>query len=410
MNIVHDSAIRKCTSCQMCSAVCPYGAITIGIDAEGFYRPKIDAQKCVDCGLCTKVCYKFDKDIQMTDDETLHSCRLYAASALDKQVLDRTTSGGIADLLAKSLVENGYKCVGVTYDSKHSIAKGEIAETFEETDKFRGSKYIQSYSETAFRKVVEQHKDTKFAIFGTPCQIYAVDKFARYRGLRDNFLFIDLYCHGCPTLHLWQKYEREVLQLMKGDSVVSANFRSKIKGWGGGFYYVEVVVRNQAVPFVSSRKKDEFYTLFFSDMVLNEVCYDCKLRSTFAYTDIRLGDFWGRCYLKNRQGMSGVSIVTGRGKEAFARIDSQISKREHSYDDFLPFQSFGRMYHKPSPIIRSQLMHELADYNTPLNVSVKTFYESQNIMQRFKRMAKNVTMMLPMKYVQAVKYIYYKLR
>ena len=36
MNILDSSAIRKCTSCQMCAAVCPKGAITIELVLNGF--------------------------------------------------------------------------------------------------------------------------------------------------------------------------------------------------------------------------------------------------------------------------------------------------------------------------------------------------------------------------------------
>ena len=65
MNIHNPSAIRDCTSCQVCAAVCPKDAITIVLDEKGFYRPVID-DKCVDCSLCTKVCYKYN-DIEISD-------------------------------------------------------------------------------------------------------------------------------------------------------------------------------------------------------------------------------------------------------------------------------------------------------------------------------------------------------
>lgn len=63
-------AVHNCTSCQMCGAVCPKNAITIELDDEGFYRPKVN-ENCIDCGLCVKVCYKFDKDIKMSTSADL---------------------------------------------------------------------------------------------------------------------------------------------------------------------------------------------------------------------------------------------------------------------------------------------------------------------------------------------------
>lgn len=49
MNINDKSALRKCTSCQMCAAVCAKNAIEIRLNEDGFYRPYLDEDKCVDC-------------------------------------------------------------------------------------------------------------------------------------------------------------------------------------------------------------------------------------------------------------------------------------------------------------------------------------------------------------------------
>ena len=61
MNITDVSAKRNCTSCQMCAAICPKNAISIALDLNGFYRPRVDDSLCVDCGICMKVCYRFEQ-------------------------------------------------------------------------------------------------------------------------------------------------------------------------------------------------------------------------------------------------------------------------------------------------------------------------------------------------------------
>ena len=53
--------------------------------------------------------------------------------------------------------------------------------------------------------------------------------------------------------------------------------------------------------------------MFFKKNALNEACYACKLRSTIAYTDIRIGDFWGKEYSQNIEGVSAVVINTDKG-------------------------------------------------------------------------------------------------
>lgn len=119
MNINDLSQLRPCTSCQMCGAVCPVAAITIQLNENGFYRPVVDDRKCIDCGLCVKSCYKFDDEIKITSD--LGTKEIYAAWAKDNKTVESTTSGGIADLLARELIAQGYKCIGVIYDSEKTV-------------------------------------------------------------------------------------------------------------------------------------------------------------------------------------------------------------------------------------------------------------------------------------------------
>ena len=106
MNILDTTAKRKCTSCGACGAICPTEAITVGLDKEGFYRPVVDAIKCIDCGLCVKVCYKFDEQLKLSTDEDLKSKKLYSAWSNDAALLKETTSGGIGELLARQLIED----------------------------------------------------------------------------------------------------------------------------------------------------------------------------------------------------------------------------------------------------------------------------------------------------------------
>ncbi|MCK9156597.1 MAG: 4Fe-4S dicluster domain-containing protein [Paludibacteraceae bacterium] len=89
MNINDPSAIQECTSCQMCGAVCPHQAITIRQNEDGFYRPYVDETICTNCGLCTKVCYKFDADVKMTSAEDGSRTKVFSAQNLSDIMLPR---------------------------------------------------------------------------------------------------------------------------------------------------------------------------------------------------------------------------------------------------------------------------------------------------------------------------------
>lgn len=153
--------------------------------------------------------------------------------------------------------------------------------------------------------------------------------------------------------------------------------------------------------FISSPKCDEFYEMFFSDHVLNKACSDCKLRSTMEYTDIRLGDFWGRKYALNKRGVSAVSLITNRGDELFQKIAPQIENELCKYDEFLPFQSYGKEYHLNLDL-RKRLLDILSDVNRPLMDAVKLYHNNQSIIQILKRYIKHMLYYMP---IAVTKYI-----
>lgn len=408
MNILDNSALRACTSCQMCAAICPKNAICIELDKDGFYRPAINSDSCIDCSLCTQVCYKFDPSIVATDGKELDSLALYGASAKDGKLLEKTTSGGVADILAHHLMKNDYKCVGVVYDSENDRAKDVIASSEKDLEYFKGSKYIQSYTYDAFQEIAKTCKHDKYAVFGTPCHIYALDKYLRLKHVRDNFLLIDLYCHGCPSMKIWTKYISAIKKNINQPKIDYVNFRSKIKGWGN-FYVVVVVVDGKPVYYSCDDHNSDFFDLFFSDQLLNEACNSCKLRSTLNYTDIRLGDFWGKQYVLNNRGVSAVSIVTERAKKVFDDIKSQLVFKQEQYHNFLPWQSWGKE-NKPIEPVRQLMLNQLRDDSIPLHDTILFYFKHQSFKNRMISYAKGVIHKMPQSWEKTVRWLFYQIK
>lgn len=398
-NIANLSIINECTSCQMCAAICSKNAITIGLNEDGFYRPFVDKNSCTNCGLCTKVCYKYDDDIKITALAETREIDVYSAQHSSDSLLEKVTSGGVADALAKEFIAQGYVCIGVVYNNDNHRAEHSIATTIDETDAFRGSKYIQSYGFNAFRELVKNVRSTKYAIFGLPCHIYAINKYLTLCNLRGHCILVDLFCHGCPSMHVWSKYEQDIRKQLGNKKINDVHFRSKVKGWGAFHVAVEADGKE---AFVSTPKNDEFYSLFFSDMILNDACSDCKLRSTLEYTDIRLGDFWGKKYLRNKRGVSAVAITTERGKQVYEAIKNQFITEESSMKEVLVKQSYGKVY-LPNPTLREMMLNALRDDNKTLKEVENLYYRNQGFVPNLKRLIKLIDWYLPFSLIRLLK-------
>lgn len=333
-NIVDSHSIRKCTSCGICASVCGTRAIQIKYDADGYYRPVVDEEKCVECGLCKRSCYKFDKDFVISDN--VKAC--YAAWNKDAYQLAKSSSGGISRLLMEESIRRGYKVFGCAYDLEQNKAKSIIVSTIDELDQFYGSKYFQSYTTEAFEKILNDRSEQKYAIFGTPCQIYAFANTNKYKRSPEKYFLVDIFCHGCPTVKLWDAYRTEYEQKSKVKRFDHIAFRSKTYGWHE--YCIDFLVKDRKHS--SKKTSDPFFDLFFGADIMNEACYDCKVRSTMAYTDIRIGDFWGTKYEMNNKGVSAVIVQSELGKSFIPAIFEMAVTEVADFTNIIRAQSYGK--------------------------------------------------------------------
>lgn len=400
-SVISDkSNIYACTGCSVCAISCPTDAIKIILIEEGFYEPSIDEELCIECGLCKKSCYKFDEEILSKDEET---CIFYSAINKDNEELKSTTSGGVSSELMKQCIIQGYKVLGVAYDYEEDISITKIASSNEELDQFKGSKYFQSYTMDAFYEALNDKTEQKYALFGTPCQIYAMSKYINAHRKKDKFLLIDIFCHGCPSLNLWTKY----LDYSKNKFGVSQfnkiEFRSKAHGW----HEFSTTFYNEKNRYVSSKTNDPFYTMFSDMNALNEACYTCEIRSTLGYTDIRLGDFWGYQYDLDTKGVSAVVLCSDQGKELFGKIKSKFKVYEHSFSETVAAQSYGKA-HECNKELRDYTL-ELLSSDLNMEAVIKDYRKTFSVKKKLKIAIKNSMKRLPHKLYLNIKKIAHKM-
>ena len=95
--------VQNCSSCAACANVCARNAVSMQLDAEGFYRPVIDAEKCVQCGACERAC-PWNKPVENPNVADV-SPKTVAAYAKDESVRLQSSGGGIFTVLAERVLD-----------------------------------------------------------------------------------------------------------------------------------------------------------------------------------------------------------------------------------------------------------------------------------------------------------------
>lgn len=331
--------LQMCTGCGGCVAVCPSKCLQLQLNKDGFYRPVLsNHQSCINCNLCEKIC---PQNI-FVDEKEPKAC--YACISKDNDVLKTTSSGGLCYELAKNAIEKGKRVCACVYDYSTHVAKHVVIDKVEDLEGTKGSKYIQSDTCPAFSNLFT---GDKWVVIGSPCQIAAIDHIARMMKCRNNFILVDFFCHGTPSMNLWMKYLKE----HDMQSISHIGFRSKRYGW---HTFSLDIHHKQFVE--SDYKKNNFYKLFFNHTCLNEACYVCHFKALHSCADIRVGDFWGEKYQDNKTGVSSCLVFTENGQNIISELSSKCIFEAASDNEALEKQM---MCSPEKPFVRNRVLKAL---------------------------------------------------
>ena len=115
-----------CCGCKACGDICPKDAITFKVDEEGFWYPFVNEDKCIDCGLCEKVCPILHPDFSKLNHS--HTPATYIIQMPDANDRLASASGAAYTLLAREVFKQGGYVAGHIWDGKSKV-KGYISET-----------------------------------------------------------------------------------------------------------------------------------------------------------------------------------------------------------------------------------------------------------------------------------------
>lgn len=298
-----------CCGCTACVSVCAQDAIIMEPDPLGFLYPKVNVDKCTNCGLCEKVCAfndNYDKSLNLQKPD------VYGARHKDMREVETSRSGAVFIAISDYILELGGVVYGAGYKECFCVCH-KRAITKEERNEFKGSKYVQSDLTGIFRQVKQDLKNGRIVLFsGTPCQTAGLSSYIGKK-LRDNLFLVDIVCHGVPGPNLWRDYI-EYLEHKQNDKICKVNFRDKqLFGW---------TAHRESFEFFHGDGKKIFKELFYKHIMFRHSCGVCHFCNTTRPSDITLADFWGwqktnLDFNRDDKGVSLVFVNTEKGRQLF---------------------------------------------------------------------------------------------
>ena len=313
--MIQISDKSKCCGCTACVNACPAQCIVMRRDREeGFDYPVANPDRCLGCGKCDAVC-PVQNPSPASDPETAYAVRC-------EDYVDGSSSGGVFPALAKLVIDEGGVVFGAVMESDMIVGHAE-AETMDQVQRIRGSKYVQSDPYSSFWDAREYLKAGRKVLFtGTPCQIAGLKSFLG--GDHEGLLTVDTACHGVPSPGLWDMYVN-ALKARTQKNITSVNFRDKSRGWRR---YGFTCKGPQGETVLSLRASaDPYMALFMQDLTLRPSCYNCPARAGRSGSDLTLADLWSVASaapaLDDDRGVSGVLVNTPKGREYMSCIKAE---------------------------------------------------------------------------------------
>lgn len=313
--MIQTGDVHKCCGCYACVSICGHDAIKMNIDSMGFAYPEVNVEKCVECGLCEKICmFQYDDVL----DPKLPSSA-YAVRHKDLREIETSRSGAVFIALSDWILDKEGAIYGAGYGEHFSIRHKRAVDACNRNE-FKGSKYAQSNMSGVYQKLKVDLKEGKIVLFsGTPCQTATVKAFVP-KVLQENLYLIDIICHGVSSPTVWNDYLL-YLEEKVGQTLIAVDFRDKAKyGWSG--------LHKESFVFEDGKKRTFQYT-YYNDLLIRPSCNVCPYANLNRPSDITIGDFWGwekACpsFNKDDKGCSLVLINSSRGKDWFDSVTDQL--------------------------------------------------------------------------------------
>lgn len=317
--VIQTCDIELCVGCGACFSSCHKNAISMEKNEFGYYKPTIDIEKCVNCGICTKVCPAVNEVVRSNSETP----ECYEVVAANKEILEKSSSGGAFSLLAHEVFEKGGCVFGAAWTDDFSVEHIMI-DNENDMYKLRKSKYLQSYVGDTFRKVKEKLEEEKFVLFsGCPCQAAGLKQYLGSKEY-DNLLIVDLLCGNAPSPDFFKKY----IQDSYGNNILKYEFRDKTYGWNP--VTTKVTFKDGAILLINKAYQSDYQRVYHNHTMCPYHCENCKYQNVPKIGDITIGDFWwinsNDKEVDSRQGISALLVNNEKAKDFFDNINESNFK------------------------------------------------------------------------------------
>lgn len=280
MNVKINYHNEKCSACSACVSVCPTNAILMLQDDKGFIYPKINEVKCVNCGLCGRVCQCFF-GVETSEKEP----SAYAVWHFDDKIRSKSQSGGLFYGLAETILNDGGIVYGAALSDDFEVKQIRV-NAINALHRLQGSKYVQSDVDNSFKLVIDDLTIGKTVLYsGTSCMIDGLKRLLTQKGIDDaNLYTCDLICHGVPSPKI---FKDRIANLQSKYKLTSVNFRDKKFGWNS--HIESYHFQDNSTVF------EKFYTeIYYSHLAFRDSCFGCSYsKLSSKVSDITMADFWG---------------------------------------------------------------------------------------------------------------------
>lgn len=310
---------EMCCGCTACASICPKNAITMIEDEEGFKYPTIDMDTCVSCGLCEKVCPTLNSGDDREKTQIRHT---FGVKHYNPDILKASTSGGMFTTLSDYILSLGGVIYGAAFDDTMTV-RHIRAESTDERNRMRGSKYVQSDLSGIYRAVKQDLAQGMKVLFtGTPCQVEGLKRYLHYK--TDNLLCVDLICHGTPSPKIL-KETFKVLEEKNHSKLTNYIFRPKQWTW---HVHREMAVFENGKKLSANPWTDVWTTIYYLRMAMRPSCHNCQFSNLNRPGDISIGDCRGIDKIDpsfgSDDGASLVLINSSKGETVFDEIKEKM--------------------------------------------------------------------------------------